>query len=240
MKSKAAVTWLVMAPALAVFAGCRDSALTTPRSSDAGVAVTQRGGIIAADCIVTFFSDRNDGVYFSTQRHRIDPESKAIVINAREPQGEFSWRLWAGGYQTSIPPAGLDTAPAAVIDRDVVRAIVTCFAASAGYYDLGSEQQPDMVKIDGRWYRPLELPRTKEDAPRVTLYLVPNEGRIDMVRVASAAGDRVVTAHGYNNRWLKEAGRYVPTKIDVFAGVPDAAQADRILQVNYQSFEMSK
>lgn len=237
--SKAAVGWLIIGLALVVHTGCDNGALTS-RDHDSGRTITAGDGddVITADCIVTFFSDTNDGVYYSAQRHHINATSKSISIRAREPQGNFSWRLSHNGYESSIPPASLNSAPAAVIDSDIVQAIVTCFAASAGYYDLTGVRPSDAIRIDGRWYAPLQLPAAPGSQAKVTLFVLPDEGRIDLVRITSASGDKVVTAHSYNNRWLKAADRYVPTKIDVFMGPSAASQPARILQVNYQNFDM--
>ncbi|HPD45447.1 MAG TPA: hypothetical protein P5279_03635 [Anaerohalosphaeraceae bacterium] len=237
MVSKAVVKWLALGLALAVFGGCGNGTATDWGSTSDVPAANGHEEVIAADCTVTFFQVAGNGEYFSTQQHRINPVSKSILIEAREPQGQFSWRLSAEGYASQIPSAARETAPAAAIDRDVVRAISACFAAAAGYYDLGAARALEKVKIDGRWYEPFELPAVPENG-QVTLFRLPDEGRIDLVRVNS--GGRTVTAHGYNYHWLDEVGRYVPSKIDVSVQSSVTGPSVRVLRIDYKSFNVLK
>jgi hypothetical protein len=235
MMSKAAVKWLVIGLAPLVHTGCGNDALNGQQGVGAVSALASQNEAIEAECVVKFFSSSNEGEYISTQRHRLYPSSKSIDIMAREPEGKLSWLLSDNSYESSVPPSAIDSLPGSIIDRDIVRAVAACFMASAGYYDLSSARQLEKVRINGRWYQPYQ---PDERASQLILFMLPDEGRVDLVRVASTSGDRVVTAHSYNKHWLKEAGRYVPAKIDVFVSAPSASEPQRVLGINYTSFNM--
>ncbi len=228
------ITKLAQCSIIAVFAlaGCQNQpqSLSTPHLSDPQ-------NPIIADALVTFYMP-NNYVYLSTQEHRLFPHENAILITAKEPQGDFKWHLTNNIYESQIPPSAATTAPATVLDHDVVQAIASSFKASAGYYDLSKARHLENVKIQGRWYQPFQLASTGDKTPKITLFMLLDEQRIDLVRVAGISGERVVTAHSYNMHWFKEVQRFVPTKIDIFAGAPGAAEPARILGITYKGFKL--
>ncbi len=215
------------------FAGCQNSLTTdfaAPRSTSGGKETT-----ISAHCIVTFYlGEALD--YFSEQKHILRPASGDIWITAREPDGTFRRQLAGGAYKSSGPTATVDQSPVAIIDRDIVLAIITAFKASAGYYTPESGEKLDQVRIYGKWYLPIQLPGAAVTGAGITLLQSPDDGAINFVWVHNAANNALTTARAYNMRWLKDAEAFVPTKIDIFRRTAGAVEDTKILQIHYKGF----
>ncbi len=228
MKINPTATALTVVGLLLVSAGCQDSLATD----------TAAGGketTISAHCIVTFYlGEALD--YFSEQKHILRPASGDICITAREPEGTFRRQLAGGAYKSSGPTATVDQSPVAIIDRDIVLAIITAFKASAGYYTAESGEKLDQVRIYGKWYLPIQLPGAAVTGAGITLLQSPDDGVIDFVWVHNAANDALTTARAYNMRWLKDAEAFVPTKIDIFRQTAGEGEDTKILQVHYDRF----
>ena len=157
-------------------------------------------------------------------------------MTAGEPGGTFRWQLAGGAYESSGPAATVAAAPAGVIDRDIVVAILTAFNASAGYYGAESVTKPDKTKVDGKWYQPIQLGNIVMPSTTITLLQSLQDGAIDLVWVHNTQTNAVTTGRAYNMAWLKAAGTFVPTKIDIFRREAGATADKKILQVNYTSF----
>lgn len=233
MKIYPTATALTVVLLLMVSAGCQDS-LTTEAAAPQAVARNNEI-TINARCLVTYYHGGNAG-YFSEQKHTIRLGSNAIDITAGEPGGTFRWQLAGASYESSGPTATVAAAPAGVIDRDIVVAILTAFNASAGYYDSESVTKSDKIRIDGKWYLPIQLGNIVIPSATITLLQSLQDGAIDLVWVHNTQTNAVTTGHAYNMAWLKAAGTFVPTKIDIFRREADATADEKILQVNYRSF----
>jgi len=219
---------------LIVSAGCQDSPATVPAA--AGVGINQTDQItIKARCVVSFFPD-GAADYFSEQQHSIMPVSGDIRITAHEPEGMFRWNLVGGSYESSQPTGVSAAVPAAVIDRDVVLAIVTAFKASAGYFAAEPDQRQDRIRVNGKWYRPIEPAGLTVPSVGITLLQSSDDGSIDFVRIHNDTNGAVTTAHAYNASRLEEADTFVPTRIDIFRRTSPADKQQKILQVHYVSF----
>ncbi len=233
MKIYRTATALTVVLLLMVSAGCQDSQTT---DAAAPQAIARSNGItISAHCLVTYYHGANAG-YFSEQKHTIRPGSNAIDITAGEPGGTFRWRLAGASYESSGPTATVAAAPAGVIDRDIVVAILSAFNASAGYYGSESVTKPDKIRIDGKWYQPIQLGNIIVPSATITLLESLQDGAIDLVRVHNTQTNAVTTGRAYNMAWLKAAGTFVPTKIDIFRREAGATADKKILQVHYRSF----
>lgn len=233
MKINPTATALTVVLLLMVSAGCQDS-----RTTDAGApqAIARGNEItISAHCLVTYYHGENAG-YFSEQKHTITLGSNAIDMTADEPGGTFRWQLAGGAYESSGPTATVEAGPVGVIDRDIVVAILTAFNASAGYYGSESVTKPDKTRIDGKWYQPVQLGNIAIPSTTITLLQSLQDGAIDLVWVHNTQTNAVTTGRAYNMAWLKAAGTFVPTKIDIFRREAGAAADKKILQVNYRSF----
>ena len=218
---------------LMVSAGCQDTP-TTDTAAPQAIARTNEI-TISAHCLVTYYQGANAD-YFSEQKHTIRPGSGAIDMTASEPGGTFRWQLARGAYESSRPTATVAAAPADVIDRDIVVAILSAFNASAGYYDSESVTKSDKIRIDGKWYLPIQLGNIVVPSATITLLQSLQDGAIDFVWVHNTQTNAVTTGHAYNMAWLKAAGTFVPTKIDIFRREADATADKKILQVHYRSF----
>jgi len=233
--SKAALRWLVIGLAPLVHTGCQNGEPQASWGPSADVVLESRGAVIEAQCVVTYYPRDYKTRYFSTQVHTISPGTNGFVAKAVEPEGELFWRLSGDRFESSIPPSAAGTLPVSLINRDVIQAIATCFLASAGYYDLSKFRQLDKGMVHGRWYQPLQPPG--DDKPtEVTLFMLPEEGRVDMVRVVS--GDTAVTVHAYSDRLLSEVSRQVPTRMDVFSGPSSTSESVRIFSIDYSNFNV--
>ncbi len=233
MKINPTVTALTVVGLLLVSAGCQDS-LTTDAAAPQAVARNNEI-TISARCLVTYYHGANAG-YFSEQKHIIRPALGAIDMTASEPGGTFRWQLAGASYESSGPTATVATAPAGVIDRDIVVAILSAFNASAGYYGPASVTKPDKTRIDGKWYQPIQLGNIVVPSTTITLLPSLQDGAIDLVRVHNTQTNAVTTGRAYNMAWLKAAGTFVPTKIDIFRRTAGATADKKILQVHYRSF----
>ena len=235
MKINPTATALTIVGLLLVSAGCQDS-LTT---DTAAPRATARGNktAIAAHCIVTFYLGEAAG-YFSEQNHTITPGSNAIDMTAHEPHGTFHWQLARNSYKLSEPAARLVQSPVAIIDRDLVLAILSTFNASAGYYAAEPGTKPDKIRIDGKWYQPIQLGNIIIPSTTITILQSLQDDAIDLVWVHNTQTNAVTTGHAYNMAWLKDAGTFVPTKIDIFRRTAGAGEDTKILQVHYKSFSV--
>lgn len=233
MKINPTATALTIALLLLVSVGCQDS-LTTDAA--APQAVTRNNEItISARCLVTYYHGGSAG-YFSEQKHIIRPALGAIDMTASEPGGTFRWQLAGASYESSGPAATVAAAPVGVIDRDIVVAILSAFNASAGYYGSEPGTKPDKTRIDGKWYQPIQLGNIAIPSTTITLLQSLQDGAIDLVWVHNTQTNAVTTGRAYNMAWLKAAGTFVPTKIDIFRREAGATADKKILQVNYRSF----
>lgn len=233
MKINPIAAALIVVGLLMVSAGCQDSQTTeavAPQAIARGSEIT-----ISAHCLVTYYQGLNAD-YFSEQKHTIRPDSAAIDMTASEPGGTFRWQLAGASYESSGPPPTVATAPVSVIDRDIVVAILSAFNASAGYYDSESVTKPDKIRIDGKWYLPIQLGNIVVPSATITLLQSLQDGAIDFVWVHNTQTNAVTTGRAYNMAWLKAAGTFVPTRIDIFRRDADATADKKILQVHYRSF----
>ena len=230
MKINCKTTLLAVVGLLLVSAGCRDS-LTT------GTAARGKKTTISAHSVVTFYLGEAAD-YFSEQKQILRPASGDISITAREPEGTFRWQLAGGSYKSSgLATATVDQSPVSVIDRDIVMAIITAFTASAGYYTPESGEKLDQIRMDGKWYLPIQLPGTAAKGAGITL-LQSDDGAINSVQVHTAANDALTTARAYNIRWLSDAEAFVPTKIDIFRRTASEVEDTKILQIHYDGFSV--
>ncbi len=235
MKINRKTTALTIVGLCLAFAGCQNSLTTdfaSPRSTAGGKETT-----ISAHCIVTFYLGEAPD-YFSEQKHILRPASGDIWMTAREPEGTFRRQLAGGAYKSSGPTATVDQSPVTVIDRDIAVAIITAFKASAGYYTAESGEKLDQIRIDGKWYLPIQLPGTAVTGAGITLLQSPDDGAIDLVWVHNAANNALTTARAYNMHWLKDTEAFVPTKIDIFRRAAGAVEYTKILQVHYKGFSV--
>ncbi len=208
-----------------VYAGCGKYARKSKSVDGTEVVAIQKGHLLA-DATVVFFNE-DMSPYYTQQQHNIGPEDGSIAVTADEPQGAVKCQLSGNAFSVS---SGGDTLVGSqtVCHENIMRAIVTCFSAGAGYIPSNFVESEKPVKYEGQWYRTL----TSTDKG-LTLYRNVSTKRIEMVNVEDASNGSKLLAVGYNQRWVKEAGRSFPTKIDIFV-IDHQNKKQRLLQIEYQ------
>ena len=193
------------------------------------------GRHISGDCVVTAY-DNKGKKYFTTQTHEIYEQPVTIVAIATEPEGKIAWSLSDGKYET-VSAEHLDYL---LCNRQIASAILSLHLASGGLFgDLnGVELEP--VRLDGKWYNPLEVRGHGVESDQIILFRSPHMKRIERVTVADRFGKNAFTAQGHDLRIFKDAGISIPGKIDVFStGKAGEAEA-LVLQIDYKRLDLDR
>lgn len=232
------IIWLAMAVFILLpIAGCeRFSRSSTRDSLLPGNIMSEKnfsGRHISGDCVVTAY-DKNDGKYFTTQTHEIFEQPVTIVVTATEPEGDITWALSEGKYET----ASAEQLEYLLCNRQIASAILSLHLASGGLFgDLnGVELEP--VRLDGKWYNPLEVRGHGVESDRIILFRGPNMMRVERVTVADVSGKNAFTAQGHDLRIFKDSGISIPGKIDVFSTGKDGETEALVLQIDYKRLDL--
>jgi hypothetical protein len=173
------------------------------------------------DCVVTFY--KQDGSFYLTEhKYRIEPWSDSIWISACEPQYKFVWHLsgdkfsiFEGAERTSPLPVALDA-------QHFAEAILNITTAPVRFLDRPFKftEGPDPVKIEGRWYHPIERNRILASDlsywSKVIFYQDRDTSLVDMVWFAASGEEKFLMVRGYDYNKAKEQGVSVPAKIEIF------------------------
>ena len=228
--------------------GCRESkpvivSTTVERPQQARC----QGKGILGDCVVTFFAE--DGSrYLSEQQHQICPASGRVVMFANEPEGQFMWELSGGTFRTVKSAAKPADLPAAAWDRAMAKVILTSVTAGLGVPAEVLEVSSEQSKIDGRWYRVVEigqgsiysslLGNIEVPWAKIILYVDTDKKVVDRVAVYDVEKELTLTALSYNFRRLEGMGETIPTKIDVFKSADKGPTLGRqLLEVDYYAID---
>lgn len=193
------------------------------------------GKRILGDCVVTAY-DENGEKYFTNQRHEIFEQPVTIVVTATEAEGDITWFLSEGKYETDSA-AKLDHL---LCNRQIASAILSLHLASGGLYEglAGVELEP--VKLDGQWYNPLEITPKGIESDRIILFRSSNKKHINRVTVADMFGNNAFTAKGHNERIFRDEGISIPGKIDVFSTGKDGQAKALVLQIDYHRLDVDE
>lgn len=213
-----------------VCAGC-GTTVSRSKTIEADEAMGGQKGHLLADATVVFFNE-DMSPYYTQQQHNIGPEDGSITVTADEPEGAVKCQLSGGAFTVS---SGGDSSVGSqtVCRENIMRAIGTCFSAGAGFVPANFVESDKPVKFEGQWYRTLVSPERGGKGLKLTLYRNVGTERIEMVNVENASNGSRLLAVGYNQRWVKEAGRSFPTKIDIFS-IDQRNKKQRLLQIEYQ------
>ena len=209
---------------IAAVTGCQPQQQST--STDSII----NGRQINANCIVTFFRP-NTGNYYSRQKHVVSLDSQAMTITANEPQGSYTWQLTPGGYNEILPQANYDAFAVSVMNKAILKALITSITASPDKYS--TDQQSEKNKVQGRWYYPIKLQTTGN--LKTTVYKRLENNMIDLVTVEDTNTGSAIFAKPFNRRRIQNDAQSVPTKIDISSADSIYDQPKLILQVNYKS-----
>ena len=172
---------------------------------------------------------------YTQQQHIIGPKQDMFAVISDEPEGKVKYKLAGEAFSVVAEPAG---GVKAGYNRQVARAVLSCFSAGAGFEKDGLKQEGLPVKIDGQAYRVLYKPAAEGKELVVRYFENPDTWVIERVTVENGSTGEVVLAVGYNHRNVKKLGGSAPTKIDVYSSNQKQSKKTRLLQIDYKSLEM--
>ena len=189
------------------------------------------------DCVVTFY--KHDGSFYLTEhKYRIEPWSNSIWISACEPQYKFVWHLsdekfsiFEGAERASGLPVALD-AP------HFAEAVLNITTAPARFLDRSFKfnEGPAPIKIEGRWYHPIERNRILASDlsywSKVVFYKDRDTSLVDMVWFAAAGEEKFLMIRGYDYEKAQKQGVLVPAKIEIFETDAAARLQQRLVKID--------
>jgi hypothetical protein len=193
------------------------------------------GPKISAECLVTIF-DGQVGKYVSEQRHQIFPTSSAIIIQATEPEGEYEWTLSNGVFKTVKGDSS--KLPATVCTHEIAQAIVLSVSARGGFLNDKAGLVLDSISIAGQMYQPVVIYARDTDPVIQKVYREVSSFLIDWVEVNNSQNNIMVAARSYNVRNLSGSDKLMPATIDIYNTDSSGRPADRIMKIEYKSFEL--
>lgn len=227
--------WLTSVTLLAI-AGCEQEQkqeqkvdVSAPKPPYISRAVEATGGLqlwtktqrLEFDCVVAFYQP--DGSFYLTeQHHEIYPWSNLIRISAQEPQGKFVWEFSPDGMtiiegtrQGDFLPIGLGAEDFAKAILDITTTPVRLLESKAAFI-----RGPSPVKVEGRWYYPIERVRPDKPGepyrPKLVFYQNRDSSLVDMLRFASVDGGTFLAVRGYYYHEIEKGSVSVPIKVEIF------------------------
>jgi hypothetical protein len=226
---------LSSAVALSYIGGCRQTSRTIKTTEFKPIPCKDK--IISADCIVTFYGPES-GKYLSPQRHKICPAPGSIAISADEPQGRLVLQLSEKGFELTLPQTNPSEFSKTMQRPNITECLLTSILAGAGFIDTAAGVELDPTRIQGQWYKPIELNPVKLTRPSRTIFKNNDTSLTDLVHVKDPAGDTIFIARSYNYRWFEEIDRFIPMKIDISTTSPNTETAQLLLQINYHNVKI--
>lgn len=216
-------------------------------------AVEKAGGLDAwdrtikfeSDCVVTFYQP--DGSFYLTeQHHEIYPWSNLIRISAQEPQGKFIWefspgrlRVIKGTKHGGFLPIGLGAEDFAEAILDITSTPVRLLEGKAGF-----TRGPSPVKVEGRWYYPIERVGGKTGSepswPKHVFYQNSDSSLVDMLWFTGIDRGTFLAVRGYYYQEVEKGGVFVPAKIEVFMTDVRGVMQHRLVKIDYHRLKAAK
>lgn len=188
---------------------------------------------IIADCVVSYFQI-DSAPYITQQRHAFDPSSRSLKMTADEPAGTFTFALTNDQFAAAEPLTPyLSGLPASFVNQPLATAVFYSFTAGAGILDTAQWMKTEPVKIEGKWYNPIQIPT--ENGTDVTLYWNADQERVELVKIADQATESLWLLQSYSLIYSKEADTLIPRKIDVFDIENGLASKRLLIQFEYKS-----
>jgi len=229
-------------------------AVSSPSEEAAG-AFKAAGGLSAwmetsklqLDCVVTFY--QTDGSYYLTeQSYEVRPWLNSIQISADEPQGAFIWKFSKGQFNILRGAGQIDALPETVPSRCFAEVILNIITAPARFLDDSVEfsQNPNPVKIQGKWYYPIERQSKGIFATNLSeavFYQDRDSSLVDMIRLTclntgTTREGTIQYVRGYDYEEVEKEGPLVPTRIEIF--VSDARDRSRKRVVKIDCYKISR
>jgi len=189
------------------------------------------------DCVVTFY--KQDGSFYLTEhKYRVEPWSNSIWISACEPQYKFVWHLsdeqfsiFEGAERTSALPVALDA-------QHFAQAVLNITTTPARFLDQSFRftEGPAPIKIEGRWYHPIERNRILASDlshwSKVVFYQDRDTSLVDMVWFTAAGEEKFLMVRGYDYHKAQKQGVLVPSKIEIFETDAAARLKQRLVKID--------
>ncbi len=189
------------------------------------------------DCVVTFY--KQDGSFYLTEhKYRIEPWSNSIWISACEPQYKFVWHLSDEQFSIFEGAERASTLPFALDAHHFAEAVLNITTAPARFLDRPFKftEGPNPVKIEGRWYHPIERNRILVSDlsywTKVVFYQDRDTSLVDMVWFAAAGEEKFLMVRGYDYDKAKKQGVSVPAKIEIFETDAAARLQQRLVKID--------
>lgn len=199
------------------------------------------------DGVVTFY--QLDGIFYLTERHyKIHPWLNSIEISAQEPPGELVWVLSPDGFRVLKGAEKLAALPNKVVfERWFAEAVLNLTTAPVRFLDksVKFEKLAEPVKIEGRWYYPIERAgplghgSSAEKAiepywSHVVFYQDSERFLVDVIWFADFDRERFLAARGYDYHEVEEGGVLVPAKIEVIKTNARGELGERLVKVDFK------
>ncbi len=217
-------------------------------------AVEKAGGLDAwnrttkleSDCVVTFYQP--DGSFNLTeQHHEIYPWSNLIRVSAQERQGKFIWEFSQDGMMVIEGTKQEDFGAIGLVAEDFAKAILDITTAPVQLLEGKAEfiKSPRPVKIEGRWYYPIERVRPdKPDSapirPKRVFYQNRDSSLVDMLWFTGIDRGTFLAVRGYYYREVEKGGVVVPAKIEIFTTDVQGVMRHRLVKIDYHKLKTTK
>jgi hypothetical protein len=190
------------------------------------------------DCVVTFYLP--DGSFYLTkQHHEIDPLSNLIRISAKEPQGNFTWKLSPDGLTVIEGTNQGDFLPTGLGAEDYAKAIIDITTTPLRLIErkTGLIRGAEPVKIEGQWYYPIgrptsDKPDSETHRPNLVYYQNRDNSLVDMLLFGDTEG-ACLAVRGYNYHEVEKGGILIPAKIEIFIVGAGGVMQKRLVKIDY-------
>jgi hypothetical protein len=232
MDRKCGIIFITCCIVCIAISGCLKQEAAKPTCN---IEIEGPGSVISAECIVTFFGEE-DSKYISQHHHTIYPEDMAIKIEADEPDGNFEYCLYNGDF--SSINGGSSKNPVALYSSEIARAIVLAVSARGGFLGDKAGVMGDPVSIAGRMYQPIDMYAGDDSPVSQRVYREISSNQIDWVEIRNSDNNALIAARSYNVRNLADSGKVMPSSIDIYNTDSSGRPSNRIMNIEYKSFEL--
>ena len=225
-----ALNIVVVIAVVGLLGGCSQVAKETESVEQ----IIPQSGQFIGDAMVKVY-DLTTAPYYTQQQHIIAPKEDMFAVISNEPEGQVKYKLSGDSLSVIAEPEG---GVKANYNRQVARAILSCFSAGAGFEKDRLKQQGLPVKIDGQEYRILYNPSAEGKELLVRYFENPDTWVIERVTIENTSTGEIILAIGYNHRNVKKLNGPAPTKIDVYSSNKKQSKKQMLMQIDYKSLEM--
>jgi len=219
--------------------------LTTAVEKAGGLDAWDRTINLESDCVVTFY--QTDGSFNLTeQHHEIYPWSNLIRVSAQERQGKFIWEFSQDGMMVIEGTKQEDFLPIGLVAEDFAKAILDITTAPVQLLEGKAEfiKSPRPVKVEGRWYYPIERVGDKTGSepywPKRVFYQNRDSSLVDMLWFTGIDRGTFLAVRGYYYREVEKGGVVVPAKIEIFTTDVQGVIQHRLVKIDYHRLKAAK